>query len=128
MDKDREYLVVASRLRLKSFWSTPKFMLYGGAIQWQLAKTAGLVGYSILMEPFRKVYGTLSVWESERDLMMFTKEAPHSKAMEALRPILDGKAVYSRWAVTSADEPPSWELAVKKLSEAEKTVHGITNR
>jgi hypothetical protein len=120
--EEMEYLAVASRLRLKSFWGTPTFLRFGIAIQRQLARTKGLVCYSMLMDPMKRTYGTLSIWRSERDLMQFTKEFPHSRVMEKMKSSLAGRAVYVRWAVSSAEVPPSWELAIEKLSEAEKAV------
>jgi hypothetical protein len=115
VEKEKEYLAVASSITLKSFWNTPKFMKFGGAIEKQLANTKGLVGYLMIMEPFSKKYGTLSVWESEDDLMKFTKEFPHSKVMEEMKLCLDGRAIYTRWKIKASEIPPVWEMAFKRL-------------
>lgn len=115
VEKEKEYLAVASRLTLKSFWGTPKFMKFGMAIQKQLGNTKGLLGYLMIMEPFNKKYGTLSVWESEDFLIKFTKEFPHSKAMEDLMPYLDGRAIYVKWMIQGREIPPTWEDGLTRL-------------
>ncbi len=112
---EKEYLAVASNLRLKSFWNTPKFMKFGMAIQKQLANTKGLLGYLMIMDPFNKKYGTLSVWENEDFLDKFTKEFPHSKAMVDMKPCLNGRAIYARWKLQGRGIPPTWEDSLKKL-------------
>ena len=50
--------------------------------------------------------------------MKLTKELPHKKVMVYVRPSLAGKALYSRWVVKASEVPPSWELAIEKLSES----------
>ncbi len=109
IEKGKEYLAISSYLTLKSFWDTPKFMKFGMTIQKQLANTKGCVGYLMIMEPFGKKYGTLSVWENEDFLNKFTKESPHSKAMEDMKPCIEGKAKYARWKVQGREIPPSWD-------------------
>ncbi len=115
VEKEKEYLAVASRLTLKNFWGTPRFMKFGMAIQKQLANAEGLLGYLMIMEPFSKKYGTLSVWENDDFLIKFTKEFPHSKAMEDMKPRLDGRAIYARWKIQGSEIPPAWEEGLNKL-------------
>ncbi len=115
VQSEKEYLAVASNLRLKNFWNTPRFMRFGMAIQKQLANTKGLLGYLMIMEPFNKRYGTLSVWENEDFLGRFTKESPHSEAMEDMKSCLDGPALYASWKLQGREVPPTWEDSLKKL-------------
>jgi hypothetical protein len=70
------------------------------------------------MEPFRKKYGTLSVWENEDFLRKFTKEFPHSKAMEDMKPCLDGSAKYASWKIQGKEIPPTWEVGLIKLQKS----------
>ncbi len=117
VEKDKEYLAIVSSLKLKSFWNNLKFMKFGMAIQKQLTKTKGIIGYSMSMEPFSRKYGTLSVWASEEDLVRFTEELPHRLAMDEMKQCLESRAIYKRWKIKSAKIPPDWNSAVKRLKD-----------
>ncbi len=62
---DVEYLVLLTHLPVRRLTALPKFLNYARTIRKQLdAAPSGLVGYSLLAQPFSSNYWTLSAWES----------------------------------------------------------------
>ena len=111
---EREYLALISYLPLKSFWKIPKFLGYTRAIQSQLNRSRGLVGYSLLAHPLSKRFWTLSVWEDENALMEFVRNGAHKQTMIGLRNHL-GETKFVRWKVKGSTIPPTWKEALSRL-------------
>ncbi len=73
---DAEYLVLASSIPPKSVASTWKLFRGERAVRRQLLTTEGVLGFSMLAEPLRKHYATLSVWRDEAALGAFAGRIP----------------------------------------------------
>jgi len=114
---DREYVVLLSYLPLRRLSSTPAFLLAVQRVRGQLARSAGLVGYSLRARPLRREYWTLSVWESERALLAFVRTEPHSGLMSSLRGRM-GATSFVRWRLAGADPVPTWDDAMRRASTA----------
>jgi hypothetical protein len=102
-----EYLALLSYLPLRRFGALPKFLRFTLQTQKQLSTAAGLVGYALDAQPFRRRFWTLSVWEDSQPLMNFVHQAPHSRIMQDLAPHMD-KTQFVQWKVTSVDLPLQW--------------------
>src|SRR6266508_6534956 len=89
IDPTRQYLVMASRLPLRSHWKIPAFLRLTLAIRKQLARSEGLVGYSLLAQPLSKTFWTLSAWQDEAYLDRFARALPHADVIRALRPHME---------------------------------------
>lgn len=115
LDPGTEYLVLASSIPPKSRRST--FALFAGAraVRKQLAGTDGVIGFSLLAEPFAKRYATLSVWRDEEALAAFAAAHPHDQLMIELAPAMDGPK-FVRWTIRGDDGVPSWDEALRRLS------------
>jgi hypothetical protein len=113
----RPYLVMASRLPLRSYWKIPAFLRLTLAVRNQLANAEGLVGYSLLAEPLSKRFWTLSAWCSEEDLAAFARALPHADVMRELRPHM-GPTGFVTWSVPGSDLPVHWQEAKARLTAA----------
>jgi hypothetical protein len=71
LERDREYLVLASSIPPESRRSTWRLFRGASAVRKQLAVTDGVIGFSLLARPLRKQYATLSVWTGEDALARF---------------------------------------------------------
>ena len=80
----------------------------------QLLGTDGVVGFSMLAEPLRKHYATLSVWRDEAALDAFARAHPHDRLMADLAPAM-GATKFVRWTISGTDGPPSWTDALARL-------------
>jgi len=114
---DRDYVVMASRLPLKSVLQVPRFMLNTLSITGQLKRSKGIVWYSLLAHLVRHRFWTLSVWEDEDALDAFAAELPHSGIMTGLRPHM-GATKFVTWTALGAEVPPTWEQALERLDSA----------
>ena len=110
-----EYLVLASSIPPKRMSSTWKLFRGSRAVRRQLIGTDGVMGFSMLAEPVRKRYATLSVWRDEPALAAFARAHPHDELVVALRPEM-GETKFVRWTISGADGRPSWKEALERLA------------
>jgi hypothetical protein len=114
VDRDREYVAMASRLPLTHYRSIPGFLRDTLRIRNQLAHTDGLVGYSLNARLTRKTFWTLSVWTDEPSLRGFASTDPHRAIVDRLRPLMN--ATRFEFFTVSGDEVPlTWSAAKERL-------------
>ena len=113
-DPDAEYLVLASSIPPTSVGSTWKLFRGSRAVRRQLLATDGVVGFSMLAEPLRKHYATLSVWRDEAALDAFATAHPHARLTADLAPAM-GETKFIRWTISGTEGPPSWTDALIRL-------------
>jgi hypothetical protein len=116
-DNSREYFALLSYLPLKSYRKIPMFFRFSFQIQAQLAKTSGVIGYGMRAKLLSRQFWTLSVWESQNDLMNFVKKVPHGEAMKAMIPHM-GLTKFTQWKVSGAAVPPKWAEALGRSQES----------
>jgi hypothetical protein len=114
-DADSSYLVILTHLPVRQLWNLPRFLNYTRKIRGQLeARPEGLVGYSLLAQPLRSDYWTLSAWEGPAALGRFLREDPHREAMVELPKTLSEFKTW-RWKATGTALPPSWDDALTRI-------------
>lgn len=113
---DAEPMALVTFIELRSVWSLPRFEWYSRQIQRQLAGSPGLVGYSFRARLPRS-YWTLSVWESNRDLLRFVRTKPHARVMGILPPHTR-RFASERWRLTDDEVRVSWAEALGRLAAA----------
>ena len=116
IEPDGTYLVLTSSIPPKSVASTWKLFRGSRAVRRQLLATDGVVGFSMLAEPVRKHYATLSVWRDEAALDAFAASHPHDRLMAELAPAM-GTTKFVRWTISGADGRPSWDDALTRLRQ-----------
>jgi hypothetical protein len=114
LEPGREYLVLASSIPPKSVASTWKLFRGSRVVRRQLLATDGVLGFSLLAEPVRKNYATLSVWRDAATLDAFAVAHPHQQLMRELAPAM-GATKFVRWMISGADGVPSWSEALDRL-------------
>jgi hypothetical protein len=114
LEPDATYLVLASSIPPKSMTSTWKLFRGSRVVRRQLRATDGIVGFSLLAEPFRKRYATLSVWRDEAALDAFAAAHPHDRLMAELAPAM-GPTKFVRWTIAGRDGRPAWDDALGRL-------------
>ena len=115
LDPGAQYLALASSIPPKSIKSTWKLFRGAFAVRRQLLDTDGVMGFSLLAEPLRRHYATLSVWRDEAALDAFARAHPHDQLVVALRPEM-GETKFVRWTVSGSDGRPSWKAALERLT------------
>jgi hypothetical protein len=109
------YLALVSFLPLRHFRAIPQFFKYTFETQRQLRTAAGLIGYSLEAQLFRRKFWTLSVWLDQRSLQDFVGTIPHSHIMQALAGHM-GRSRFEQWTVQSNEIPLDWNAAKARIS------------
>jgi quinol monooxygenase YgiN len=117
MRPDREYLVMASHLPLRTITATPRFFRAVAAIRKQLRDTEGLVGYTLRARPVARDYWTLSVWRDRTALEQFMRAPPHVSIMGSVKPFM-GATTFIQWEIAGARGRPDWNEALQRLAAA----------
>ena len=121
---NQEYLAMATFLPLQSYRAMPRFLRLTTSVAGQLERTGGLVGYSLLAQPARKRFWTLSAWIDRRALSAFVREMPHLGAMQQLRPHM-GPTRFTAWTVLGCALPISWHEATERLMSPDASSTGV---
>ena len=114
-DSNGDFVALVSYFRLKSYSRVFPFFLYAPRVMKQLAEAEGLLGYSLLAQPFSKRFFTFSAWQNEADLRAFVQHPPHLLAMTALVPHMD-KTHFVHWSVKGSALPLRWDDALRLLT------------
>ena len=114
LDADAEYLALASSIPPKSIASTWSMFRGSRVVRQQLLTTDGVMGFSMLAEPLRKNYATLSVWRDEEALDAFAGRHPHARLMADLASSMN-EPKFVRWTISGGDGTPSWKDALARL-------------
>ena len=114
LEPHRDYLVLASNIPPLSRSATRRLFSGASAVRKQLAKTEGVVGFSLLARPLRKQYATLSVWVDEQALAAFADASPHHELVAKLSPEM-GPTKFVRWTIKGSEGRPSWQDALQRL-------------
>jgi heme-degrading monooxygenase HmoA len=115
VEPDHEYVVLASALPLRRFWTTPGFLRMVLQVRQQLAGAPGLVGYALDAQPLARHYWTLSAWEDHDALTRFVAASPHAAVMTRLRPHM-GATRSTTWHLPGSALPPRWPDARARLN------------
>ncbi|MDT0398789.1 MULTISPECIES: DUF3291 domain-containing protein [Streptomyces] len=106
--------VMASRFELKSLSDVPKFLVHS-LRSWSQVKTAhGVYGASLVAQPLRRTFFTLSAWQDRDTLFAYAKTDPHLTSMRASRAACR-RSTFVYWEAGSAELPISWDEAKRRL-------------
>ncbi len=103
-ERGEEVVVLASRLQLDRVRDVPGFLRAALAIRRQVLASPGAIGVSLVAQPARKTFWTLSAWTGDEAIGRFVGEQPHRTIMAKYHDRLDG-AEFTTWTVGSATLP-----------------------
>jgi hypothetical protein len=124
-DGDGEVIVLGSRLELRRFRDIPGFLRAAMRIRKQVHTSPGAYGVSLIAQPARKTFWTLSAWADETTLQQFVRTAPHVGVMSRYHDRLD-HATFTTWTHPAGALPAArsnakalWNDARTRLAAAE---------
>ncbi|MFK0284694.1 DUF3291 domain-containing protein [Streptomyces sp. NPDC090499] len=115
---EAEAFVMASRLEVRSLKDVPRFFARSLAAWKQVTGAPGAYGASLIAEPLKRTFWTLSAWEDKDALYRYARTEPHKSVMTGLRPTTKG-SVFTFWQVPAAELPIDWTDARRRLAEQE---------
>jgi hypothetical protein len=116
-DRDASLTIIASRLPLRSHRGIPRFLWHTWLVQRRLARSPGLVGYSLDARLWRKTFWTVSAWASRPDLGDFDRSSPHRAAKEAIRPAML-PSTFVMWRPRADSLPITWREVRDRVEAA----------
>jgi len=103
-DPGAEVLVLGSRLELAHYRDVPGFLIAAMKIRKQVRHSGGAIGVSLIAQPARKTFWTLSAWTDQQALEAFVGARPHRDVMEKFHDrLLD--TGFETWTMAAAGLP-----------------------
>jgi hypothetical protein len=110
--------VMASKFELRSLADVPRFFIKSMSAWNQVRKAPGAFGASLVAQPLKRTFFTLSAWEDRGALYTYAKTQPHQGVMTAMRPTCR-RSTFTFWEVPIGELPITWDDAKRRLSEKE---------
>lgn len=107
VDLDADLTIIASKLPLRGHRHIPRFLWHTWFVRRQLARTHGLVGYSMDARLWGKTFWTVSAWTNRQDLGGFERSSPHWAAKHAIRPAML-PSTFVMWRCRADALPVTW--------------------
>ncbi len=114
---DKDYVTVITYLPITSYFRFPEFFRDVRAVQDQLNKSYGLIGFKLRADILAKKTYTLSVWEDAASLKKFITSDAHKETMAKNPDYLGVDRKFVTTFIKGSDYPPSWDWAMKRLKD-----------
>ena len=111
-----EVLFLASRLRLRSMRHVPGFLRAAFSVRRQVRRSPGALGVSLLAQPSRKTFWTLSAWTDQAALEAFVRTEPHLGIMGRYHDRLVNPE-FITWTTAESSLPKAWSNAKERWVE-----------
>ncbi|WP_370152177.1 DUF3291 domain-containing protein [Streptacidiphilus sp. EB129] len=107
---------MASRFEVRSAKDVPRFFLKSLSAWRQVRSAPGALGASLIAQPLKRTFFTLSAWEGRDALYAFARTEPHRGIMSGLRSTMRG-STFTFWELPVEELPLTWENAKRRLAE-----------
>ncbi|MET8681345.1 DUF3291 domain-containing protein [Streptomyces sp. NPDC004647] len=108
--------VMASRFEVRSGADVPRFFLKSLSAWGQVRKAPGAFGASLIAQPLKRVFFTLSAWEDRDALYGYARTEPHRSVMNSMRKTMR-ISTFTFWEVPVEELPITWDDAKRRLAE-----------
>jgi hypothetical protein len=116
-EPDAPVVVLRTRLELRSYRYIPGLLRAAMRVRRQVLASEGAYGVSLLAQPLRKTFWTLSAWSDQVALDQFVRTPPHTGVMARYRGRLR-QASFSTWERRAGDLPRANSNAKELWGEA----------
>lgn len=114
-DPGGDATVMTSRFLLRSRRQVPGFLWAALAIRRQVRRSPGALGVSLIAEPRKARFWTLSAWSDRAALDDFVQHSPHAPTMHKYHPRMRD-ARFRFWTVPATMLPIDWADAKARLA------------
>lgn len=111
---DHTVVVMASRFELSSLERVPAFMVAALRVRSQVRRADGAVGVSLVAQPLRRRFYTLSSWRDWEALHAMTRAQPHLEVMSQFK-ASTRDATFTFWEAPASTRP-AWPDALDRLA------------
>jgi hypothetical protein len=124
-DPGADAVVLGSRLELRSLRDVPAFMGAALKLRKQVREMPGTLGVSLIAQPSRKTFWTLSAWIDQPSLDAFVGMPAHVAVMRRFHDRLEDSA-FTTWKMSTTELPEPRSNAKKLWSEVKQRLAPIT--
>ncbi len=114
---DDVVVVLGSKLELRSYRHIVGFLRAALRVRRQVRRSPGAVGVSLIAQPLRKTFWTLSAWSDGSQLDAFVGNRPHADVMRRFHDRLE-EASFTTWNHRAAALPTPKSNAGQLWQEA----------
>lgn len=107
---------MASHFTVRSAKDVPRFFLKSLSAWRQVRSAPGALGASLIAQPLKRTFYTLSAWEDRDALYAFAKTEPHRSIMNGLRSTMRD-STFTFWELPVEELPIAWGDAKRRLAE-----------
>jgi heme-degrading monooxygenase HmoA len=112
-----EAVVLGSQLQLRSYRHIVGFMRAAMQVRKQVHGSPGAYGVSLIAQPMRKTFWTLSAWSDQDALDEFVRTSPHTEVMAKFHDRLTD-ASFTTWKRDASELPKANSTAMELWQEA----------
>ncbi|WP_031037243.1 hypothetical protein [Streptomyces sp. NRRL F-5650] len=112
--------VMASRFEVRTLKGVPRYFLRSLAAWKQVRSAPGAYGASLIAQPSRRVFHTLSAWQDRDALYVYAGSEPHRGIATSLRSTMRD-STFTFWEVDVATLPITWDDVKRRLAEQART-------
>ncbi|MGC5345800.1 DUF3291 domain-containing protein [Streptomyces sp. DT171] len=109
-------LVMASRFEVRSGRDVPRFFLKSLSAWRQVRSAPGAYGASLIAQPFKRVFYTLSAWEDRDALYAYARTDPHRGVVSDVRSTMKA-STFTFWEVSVEELPITWADAKRRIAD-----------
>jgi hypothetical protein len=109
------YLAVATFVPIARWRDVMKASKLSSQVESQLKQSAGVVAYSLAVNPLRRHFWTCSIWRDDAAIASFTRMQPHATAVERFKDWAGVGAAFARWQTPSPIL--DWDEAFRRLEQ-----------
>ena len=119
-------VVLASKLELRSYRHIPGFLRAALKARRQVRQSSGALGVSLVAQPLRKTFWTLSAWADRSSLDAFVATPPHVEIMRRFHEKLV-RSSFTTWDQSVAELPEPNSNAKQLWSEAKDRLAAVAS-
>jgi quinol monooxygenase YgiN len=116
-----DVLVFGSQLRLRAYRHIPGFLLAAQRVRKQVMRSPGAIGVSLMAQPLKKTFWTLSVWTDQGALDTFVRTSPHIEIMRRYHDRLRDP-VFRDWSAPASTLPKKGSSAKALWADAKRHI------
>ena len=120
-------VVLGSQLRLRSYRHTFGFVRAAMRVRKQVQDAPGALGVSLIAQPLRRTYWTLSAWIDQESMDRFVAARPHLDVMRKYHDRIDG-AWFTTWERAESELPKPNTNAKALWTEAKDRLAGAHSK
>ena len=109
--------VMAARMEVDSLRTVPRCFLRSLVAWRRMKRTPGLLDASLVAEPFKRTFWTLSAWDGRGSRYEYARANPQAEVMRRFRPVMR-RTTFLTWTMPASELPLDWAGVKQQLLDS----------